>query len=89
MTDNKTCTRPEAYHTQTTPNRLKLKLVASLAGNSVEFLPLLLAAGMLGAIAVPVNSRLSYPEVGYVFSDSDPTVFVVPQRSGELTAPDP
>ena len=44
--------------------------------NGVEFVQTLYACFALGAIAVPVNTRLTPKELGYFASDSRPSVFV-------------
>jgi fatty-acyl-CoA synthase len=44
--------------------------VAVLMGNRPEFVETLLAANRLGAIAVPVNFRLTGPEAAYILEDS-------------------
>src|SRR4051812_26455520 len=44
--------------------------VAVVMGNRPEFMEIVLAANLLGAIAVPVNFRLSGPEVAYVLDNS-------------------
>jgi fatty-acyl-CoA synthase len=50
--------------------------IAILCGNSVEFLIATYAALRLGAIVVPVNTRLAPPEVAYVLSDSGSAMLV-------------
>lgn len=44
--------------------------VAVLMVNSVEFLETMLACAKLGAILVPINTRLAAAEVGYILGDS-------------------
>ncbi|MBL1073140.1 long-chain-fatty-acid--CoA ligase [Nocardia sp. 2] len=44
--------------------------VAILALNHVEYIEAVMGANALGAIAVPVNFRLTPPEVGYILTDS-------------------
>jgi fatty-acyl-CoA synthase len=48
--------------------------VAVLAQNRLEQVELYFAVAKLGAVLVPVNWRLTPPEVGYVLSDSGPKV---------------
>ena len=50
--------------------------VAVLMTNRTEFLEVVLAATRVGAMAVPVNFRLTAPEVAYVLGDADPRVLV-------------
>ncbi|MBN9739150.1 o-succinylbenzoate--CoA ligase [Pseudonocardia sp. P1] len=50
--------------------------VALLGLNSVDYLEILFAVARAGAVAVPINYRLSAPEVGYIFDDARPTVVV-------------
>ena len=51
--------------------------VAVMTGNCPEFMETVLAANMLGAIAVPLNFRLSGPEAAFVLEDSGAVVLVV------------
>jgi fatty-acyl-CoA synthase len=51
--------------------------VAVLMSNRLEFLEAVLAANRLGAIAVPVNFRLTADEVAYVLQDAGARVLVV------------
>ncbi|HWG95300.1 MAG TPA: long-chain fatty acid--CoA ligase [Mycobacteriales bacterium] len=50
--------------------------VAALLLNSPAFLETMLAVAKLGAVFVPMNLRLSPPEVGYLLADSGADVFV-------------
>ena len=50
--------------------------VAVLMTNRPEFLEAVLAANLLGAIAVPVNFRLAAQEVAQLLADSSPTVLI-------------
>ncbi len=50
--------------------------VALVMGNRPEFVEVVLAANLLGAIAVPVNFRLTGPEVAYILADSGAQVVV-------------
>ena len=53
--------------------------VVLLLTNRLEFVEAMLAANRLGAVAVPVNFRLSPDELAYIISDSDPAIIVVEQ----------
>ena len=53
--------------------------VVLLMTNRMEFVEAMLAANRLGAIAVPVNFRLSPDELAYIVTDSDPALIVVEQ----------
>ncbi|KOX20541.1 AMP-dependent synthetase [Saccharothrix sp. NRRL B-16348] len=50
--------------------------VAYLGPNHPSFVETMFAAHVLGAIFVPVNFRLTAPEVRYVLADSEPSVLV-------------
>ncbi|MFI6958578.1 AMP-binding protein [Nocardia sp. NPDC050408] len=50
--------------------------VALVAGNRPEFVEIILAANLLGAIAVPINFRLTGPEVAYILADSGAKIVV-------------
>jgi fatty-acyl-CoA synthase len=50
--------------------------VALIMGNRPEFIETMLAANLLGAIAVPVNFRLAGPEAAYILDDSGAVVLV-------------
>jgi fatty-acyl-CoA synthase len=51
--------------------------VAIMTGNCPEFLESVLAANVLGAIAVPLNFRLSGPEAAFLLEDAGAKVLVV------------
>ncbi|RBY82975.1 long-chain fatty acid--CoA ligase [Geodermatophilus sp. TF02-6] len=51
--------------------------VAVLTGNRPEFMETVLAANRLGAIAVPVNFRLTGPEAAYILENSGARLLVV------------
>ena len=53
--------------------------VVLLLTNRTEFVEAMLAANRLGAIAVPVNFRLSPGELAYIVNDSEPLLAVVEQ----------
>lgn len=50
--------------------------VALLMPNSVEFCCLFYGAAKLGAVAVPINTRLAAPEVSFILSDSGSKVVI-------------
>ena len=50
--------------------------VALLMGNRQEFLEVALAANLIGAIAVPINFRLTPTEIAYIVGDSGSTLLV-------------
>ena len=50
--------------------------VALITGNRPEFIETVLAANLLGAIAVPINFRLTGPEVAYILEDSGAAIVV-------------
>src|ERR1041385_9099937 len=57
--------------------------VAYLGPNHHSFLETLFAAGMLGAIFVPQNTRLAGPEIAYQLADSGAKVLVYgPSHAG-------
>jgi len=60
--------------------------VAVMAFNCPEFLDLYIACARLGAIFVPVNFRLSAPEVDYLIQHCDPKLFVFDKAFAELAA---
>jgi fatty-acyl-CoA synthase len=60
--------------------------VAVLMGNRPEFVETVLAANLLGAIAVPVNFRLSADEVAYILADSGAVALAVDQELAPLAA---
>jgi fatty-acyl-CoA synthase len=50
--------------------------VAVLGENSPEFLQVLFAAGALGAVLVPLNTRLAAPEIRYQLEDAGVSVLI-------------
>ena len=58
--------------------------VAVMLYNCPEFIDLYLACARLGAIFVPINFRLSPPEVDYLLQHSDPKLFVFDQSFVDL-----
>lgn len=61
--------------------------VAVLLDNCPEFLELYLACARLGAIFVPLNFRLTTPELGYLLSNSRPRLLVFGERFVPILAP--
>jgi fatty-acyl-CoA synthase len=60
--------------------------VAVALKNRVEFLELLFGVARLGAIFVPVNFRLSAPEVGYALADSGSRLVVAQEATREAVS---
>jgi fatty-acyl-CoA synthase len=60
--------------------------VAIMMTNRPEFLEVMFAASALGAIAVPVNFRLTPDEVAYILTDSGAALLVVEEATGETAA---
>lgn len=60
--------------------------VAYLGPNHPAFLETLFAAGVLGAVFVPLNTRLAAPELAYNLADSGSTVLVHAPESAEVAA---
>ncbi|MDG4808794.1 long-chain fatty acid--CoA ligase [Micromonospora sp. WMMD1120] len=50
--------------------------VAHLGANSPDFLAVLFGAAQLGAVFVPVNTRLAPPEIAHVLADCDARVLI-------------
>ncbi|MFG3558392.1 long-chain fatty acid--CoA ligase [Micromonospora sp. NPDC047557] len=69
--------------------------VAYLGENSPELLQVMFGAAQVGAVFVPVNTRLAAPEIGYVLADCAARVlihdpdFAVPVASAATTARTP
>ncbi|MDR6868359.1 fatty-acyl-CoA synthase [Microbacterium resistens] len=57
--------------------------VAIATGNRPEFLEALIAAGWIGAIAVPINFRLAAPEITYALDDSGARVLIADETTGD------
>jgi acyl-coenzyme A synthetase/AMP-(fatty) acid ligase len=57
-----------------------------MQGNGPEFLELYLACSRLGAVFVPLNFRLTAPELHYVLRNSRPRVFVFGSAGAETVA---
>jgi acyl-CoA synthetase (AMP-forming)/AMP-acid ligase II len=55
----------------------KTHRIAILGENSIEHCALFMAAGKIGAVSVPLNYRLSAPELAYIINDSDTRVLLV------------
>src|SRR6185437_4261272 len=62
--------------------------IAYLAVNSIAGFETFFAAGRLGAIFAPLNTRLTTPELAYLVQDCAPTVLVHDQDVGALAGPD-
>lgn len=60
--------------------------VALLLGNRSATLELVFAAARLGAIAVPLNTRLAPPEIGELLADCRPAAFVHEHALGDVAA---
>ena len=60
--------------------------VAVMTGNCPEFLETVIAANRLGAIAVPLNFRLSGPEAAYVLEDSGAALLVADRLCARTAA---
>ena len=64
--------------------------VAYLGENSPEFLEVLFGAAQLGAVFVPINTRLAAPEILHVLTDSGARVLIHdPEFSGASFPPLP
>ncbi|MCZ6829418.1 MAG: long-chain fatty acid--CoA ligase, partial [Gammaproteobacteria bacterium] len=60
--------------------------LALLLHNSQEFLGLFYAAAKIGAVAVPLNTRLAPSELSFILSDSGSTVLVSHEDFNEVVA---
>lgn len=58
--------------------------IAVLSANSAEFIIASHAASRLGAIVVPVNTRLAAPELAYILDDSGSTVLAYSPAESQL-----
>jgi acyl-CoA synthetase (AMP-forming)/AMP-acid ligase II len=67
-------------------NVAKGERVALLMPNSVEFCCLFYAAAKLGAVAVPLNTRLTAAELEFILSDSGSSVLVYGDTFAETVA---
>ncbi len=62
--------------------------VAFLGLNSVELVTAMFATARLGAVFVPVNTRLATPELGYILGHCDPRLLIVEDvLAGPIGAP--
>lgn len=61
--------------------------VALFAQNDVRFFPLFFAAARLGAITVPLNWRLSAPELEQILADCQPKVMFIDGRFPDEAVP--
>ncbi|SPL96825.1 Long-chain-fatty-acid--CoA ligase [[Actinomadura] parvosata subsp. kistnae] len=58
--------------------------VAFLGANQPAMVETLFAAGLLGAVFVPLNTRLAGPELRFILEDADPALLVLgEERDGE------
>ncbi|NJP98221.1 long-chain fatty acid--CoA ligase [Nonomuraea sp. FMUSA5-5] len=58
--------------------------VAFLGANQPAMVETLFAAGLLGAVFVPLNTRLAGPELRFILEDADPVLLVLgEERDGE------
>ena len=58
--------------------------VALLLANRSAYLELVFAVARLGAIAIPINTRLAPPEVSHILRDSSPALLVHEPRLAQL-----
>ncbi|MEV6495727.1 AMP-binding protein, partial [Actinoplanes sp. NPDC051633] len=61
-------------------------VVAHLGENSPEFLQVMFGAARLGAVFVPVNTRLAEPEITHVLADSNARVLFYDPAFGDRTS---
>jgi fatty-acyl-CoA synthase len=61
--------------------------VAYIGPNSAEFLETLFACGQIGAVFVPLNTRLAADEIAYVLADSGATLLFHTPEFTDLVAP--
>src|SRR5512138_2580575 len=57
--------------------------LALLAGNSVEFIELFLAAGRTGVVLVPINTHLTEHEIEFILGDADPRAVIADDNLAE------
>jgi fatty-acyl-CoA synthase len=60
--------------------------VALLLGNCSAYLEIVMAAARLGAIAVPINARLTAPEVRHILDDCSPRLLVYDDPRAEVAS---
>lgn len=58
--------------------------VVVMAGNSTTPFETYLACALLGAAAVPINTRLTLPEIEYIVGDADPVAAIADPEDAEL-----
>ena len=64
--------------------------VAFLDKNTPEFFDVLMGAGKIGAVVVPVNWRLAPPELAHIIDDSEATVLILgPEYSASIKEVEP
>ena len=61
--------------------------VALLAYNRVEWLEMYVALARAGLVAVPINFRLTAPEIGYIAADAGVRAFIVQDELAERVEP--
>ncbi|HMN89299.1 MAG TPA: long-chain fatty acid--CoA ligase [Saprospiraceae bacterium] len=61
--------------------------VAVLAENCLEYVLLFVAAQKTGCILVPINYRLSSPEIDYLLQDAEPALVIHEDKFGKLLEP--
>ena len=64
----------------------KGSVIAFCGANSFEFIETLFAAAALGAVFVPVNTRLAAPEIAHIISDISPHVIIHQAESAQVVA---
>jgi len=62
--------------------------VSFMLPNRAPFVETFLACQHLGAVAVPINTRVAAPELGYLLADTDPVCAVIDERYADLLADD-
>ena len=60
--------------------------IGYLGGNSLAFLTTFLAAARIGAVFVPVNSRLTSPEIALILDDCAPHALIVEPGHRQIVA---
>ncbi len=58
--------------------------IAVLAENNLAYPLLFVAAQKVGLVLVPLNYRLSVPELAYMLKDADPTLLIAEQQFSDL-----
>jgi Acyl-CoA synthetases (AMP-forming)/AMP-acid ligases II len=60
--------------------------VSLLSFNCIEFFELLFACGKIGAVLVPLNWRLTEPELNYIVSNCSPKIFIYDNAFSEISS---